>query len=37
MRATSACGLGQAAPLIIESLDRYFPDAVEQHVMKTPS
>lgn len=32
MRATSACGLGQAAPLIIESLDRYFPDAVTKHV-----
>ena len=34
MRATSACGLGQAAPLIIESLDRYFPNEVEQHVEK---
>ena len=32
MRATSACGLGQAAPLTVESLSRYFPKAVERHV-----
>jgi len=32
MKATSACGLGQAAPLITESLVRYFPDAVRKHV-----
>jgi len=30
MMATSACGLGQAAPLIVESLDRYFPESVNQ-------
>ena len=29
MQALSACGLGIAAPLITESLMRYFPDAVE--------
>ena len=32
MKETSACGLGQAAPLITESLVRYFPDEVRQHV-----
>jgi NADH-quinone oxidoreductase subunit F len=32
MKQTSACGLGQAAPLITESLLRYFPEAVEAHV-----
>ncbi len=32
MKETSACGLGQAAPLITESLLRYFPDAVQTHV-----
>jgi NADH-quinone oxidoreductase subunit F len=32
MKRTSACGLGQAAPLITESLVRYFPDAVRTHV-----
>ena len=32
MKETSACGLGQAAPLIAESLVRYFPDAVQAHV-----
>jgi len=32
MKETSACGLGQAAPLITESLLRYFPDAVARHV-----
>jgi NADH:ubiquinone oxidoreductase subunit F (NADH-binding) len=33
MKETSACGLGQAAPLITESLVRYFPEAVEAHVV----
>jgi NADH-quinone oxidoreductase subunit F len=37
MKATSACGLGQAAPLIIESLDRYFPDKVTDHVKTSHS
>lgn len=32
MKETSACGLGQAAPLITESLLRYFPDSVRDHV-----
>ena len=32
MKQTSACGLGQAAPLITESLVRYFPEAVQAHV-----
>jgi NADH:ubiquinone oxidoreductase subunit F (NADH-binding) len=32
MKETSACGLGQAAPLITESLLRYFPEAVARHV-----
>ena len=32
MKRTSACGLGQAAPLITESLVRYFPEAVRAHV-----
>jgi len=32
MRAISACGLGMAAPLITESLIRYFPQRVAQHV-----
>jgi NADH-quinone oxidoreductase subunit F len=35
MKETSACGLGQAAPLITESLVRYFPDAVRKHVSET--
>ena len=30
MKATSACGLGMAAPLITESLMRYFPEQVER-------
>lgn len=30
--ATSACGLGLAAPLVTESLLRYFPDQVALHV-----
>jgi NADH:ubiquinone oxidoreductase subunit F (NADH-binding) len=32
MKATSACGLGMAAPLVTESLLRYFPEAIEQHL-----
>ncbi len=32
MKETSACGLGQAAPLITESLLRYFPKRVTRHV-----
>jgi len=32
MKATSACGLGMAAPLIAESLVRYFPEDVKRHV-----
>ena len=32
MKATSACGLGMAAPLISESLHRWFPEQVERHV-----
>ncbi len=32
MKETSACGLGQAAPLLTESLVRYFPNEVQQHV-----
>ncbi len=35
MKETSACGLGQAAPLITESLLRYFPDGVASHVART--
>ena len=32
MKEVSACGLGLAAPLITESLLRYFPDRVAEHV-----
>jgi NADH:ubiquinone oxidoreductase subunit F (NADH-binding) len=32
MKSTSACGLGMAAPLITESLMRYFPERVAAHV-----
>ena len=32
MKATSACGLGMAAPLVTESLLKYFPDRVSEHV-----
>ena len=31
MRATSACGLGMAAPFVTDSLVRYFPEQVEAH------
>ena len=40
MKRTSACGLGQAAPLLTESLIRYFPERVREHVAgggRTPS
>ncbi|MCZ6632270.1 MAG: NAD(P)H-dependent oxidoreductase subunit E [bacterium] len=33
MMATSACGLGQAAPKLTESLLKYFPDQVAKHVI----
>lgn len=32
MKATSACGLGMAAPLITDSLMRYWPERVAAHV-----
>ncbi len=32
MKAASACGLGQAAPLLVDTLWRHFPDQVAQHV-----
>jgi NADH-quinone oxidoreductase subunit F len=32
MRATSACGLGMAAPHVTDSLVKYFPDQVERHL-----
>jgi len=32
MKATSACGLGMAAPLVTESLMRYWPELVAAHV-----
>jgi NADH:ubiquinone oxidoreductase subunit F (NADH-binding) len=32
MKAISACGLGLAAPLVTESLIRYFPEQVGAHV-----
>ncbi len=34
MKQTSACGLGQAAPLITQSLLKYFPEQVKRHVTK---
>ena len=34
MQATSACSLGTAAPNITESLMKYFPEQVEQHVSR---
>ncbi len=34
MKATSACGLGIAAPLVSDSLMRYFPDRVAAHLKK---
>lgn len=35
MKATSACGLGQAAPLIVESCIRHFPDQIDAHVARS--
>ncbi|MDF1813261.1 MAG: NADH-ubiquinone oxidoreductase-F iron-sulfur binding region domain-containing protein, partial [Verrucomicrobiales bacterium] len=35
MKATSACGLGMAAPHVTESLMRYFPEQVEAHLAKS--
>lgn len=32
MKSTSACGLGVAAPLVTDSLIRYFPEQVERHL-----
>lgn len=32
MKSTSACGLGIAAPLVTDSLVRYFPEQVERHL-----
>ena len=32
MKATSACGLGMAAPHVTESLLRYFPDEVRREL-----
>lgn len=32
MKATSACGLGIAAPLVTDSLLRYFPEQITRHV-----
>jgi len=34
MKATSACGLGMAAPNVTDSLIKYFPDQVESHLAK---
>lgn len=34
MKAVSACGLGMAAPLVIESLIKHFPEQVAAHVEK---
>ncbi|MEM7126275.1 MAG: NADH-ubiquinone oxidoreductase-F iron-sulfur binding region domain-containing protein [Chloroflexota bacterium] len=32
MKEVSACGLGVAAPLVAESLVRFFPEQVEEHI-----
>lgn len=32
MKAVSACGLGMAAPLVVESLLRFFPEQVASHL-----
>ncbi|MGJ8724004.1 MAG: NADH-ubiquinone oxidoreductase-F iron-sulfur binding region domain-containing protein [Roseibacillus sp.] len=37
MKATSACGLGMAAPNVTESLLKYFPEEVERSHLKTDS
>jgi NADH:ubiquinone oxidoreductase subunit F (NADH-binding) len=36
MRATSACGLGMAAPNVTDSLLKYFPEAARAHVTPSP-
>ncbi|HMN28969.1 MAG TPA: NADH-ubiquinone oxidoreductase-F iron-sulfur binding region domain-containing protein [Caldilineaceae bacterium] len=35
MKAVSACGLGVAAPFVVESLVRYFPEQVVAHVERS--
>lgn len=35
MKATSACGLGMAAPHITDSLQRYFPEKIEAHLNRS--
>ncbi len=37
MKAVSACGLGVAAPMVVESLVRFFPAQVEAHVLSENS
>ncbi|MCA9796964.1 MAG: SLBB domain-containing protein, partial [Candidatus Eremiobacteraeota bacterium] len=34
MKGLSACGLGMAAPLVSESLVRYFPEQIDEHVRR---
>ena len=34
MKATSACGLGIAAPNVTDSLQKYFPEAISNHANK---
>ena len=36
MMATSACGLGIAAPNITKSLQKYFPEQVSAHLKNEP-
>jgi NADH-quinone oxidoreductase subunit F len=36
MKSVSACGLGMAAPFVVESLIRHFPDQVAAHVEGQP-
>ena len=35
MKELSACGLGMAAPLISDSLLKYFPDQIDRHLQKS--
>ncbi len=37
MRALSACGLGQAAPMVTDSLVRYFPAQIQAHLAARPA
>ncbi|MDB4284434.1 hypothetical protein N9888_02205, partial [Akkermansiaceae bacterium] len=37
MKATSACGLGMAAPFVTDSLLKYFPDQVANATSQAPS